>query len=269
VIEELRDRLVQSRVHIERGRIELALVLLGSNSDATRARKRVEQAVEEHTGITPALEIIAIPDSKAFAGLQAALHRDGIAAPTPKAVPAQAIAQVRGTIASIMEKRWPRTHAGAIAATSFRTSGPELVVEVVHLGTALDASTREVLERTLTEDLAEPVRLTDRALPREELAPEKIEDPLFIARLATLLEIARPVEKISVCVVAPAEPAEKPARRANPALEQTVPTIRNMLDRQPRAATVAGPAWRIGFVLGPCVWPTATSSPAEAGPTAQ
>jgi uncharacterized hydrophobic protein (TIGR00271 family) len=269
VIDELRDRVVQSRVHIERGRIELALVLLGSNSEAARARKRVEQAVEEHTGITPALEIIAIPDSKAFAGLQAALHRDGIAAPSPKAAATEAIAQVRGTVASSLEKRWPRTHAGAIAAASFRTSGPELVVEVVHLGTALDASTREVLERTLTEDLAEPVRLTDRALPREELVPEEIEAPEFIARLATLLEIARPVETISVCIVAPPEPTEKPTRRANPALEQTVPTVRDMLDRQPRAATVSGPAWRIGFVLGPCVWPTTTSSPAEAAPTAQ
>lgn len=272
VIERLPYQLVQSRVHVERGRIELNLVLLGSTADAVRARSFVTESVLERTGISPRLEVLAIPDAAAFAGLEAALAREATrslpAAATPARVTAEEAMRLRASIQGSLERRWPKASAGPLALVSIRTAGKNLALDVVHVGKSLDASAVEALELTLKEDLSGPVRLRTQALPAEPILPPADDDLDSVARLARLLEAARAVDEVSVCVLAPAGAVKSATELVGDA--PTIPpkpAVLRLLEREPRVRFVAADVWSIRFVAGPCPEPARVeTTPVGASP---
>ena len=55
--------------------VDLLLVLLGKTADAEASRARLESEIESAAGVVPRIEVLAIPDAKAFAGLESTLRR--------------------------------------------------------------------------------------------------------------------------------------------------------------------------------------------------
>jgi uncharacterized hydrophobic protein (TIGR00271 family) len=260
VIAGLPYRLVQSRVHIERRRIQLTLVLLGSSADAAKARLRVEQGLGVEAGVVPRVEVVAIPDAGAFANLQAALHRDApLPQPPPTALAEQAALAQRG-VRALLDRRWPANAAGRVASLYVESDGGGLILRIVHLGAPLENAARDLLERILSEDAGGPIRVVARALPTNPLTPASLEEPEFLTTFASLLE-ARPAERVSVCLVIP-EPAKKPGARSESGPPKNS-ALRTLLDGRPHVQITQGPSPSVRFVLGSCPESEAAGVPAS------
>jgi uncharacterized hydrophobic protein (TIGR00271 family) len=254
-VARLPSRVVESRVRVERGEVELALVLLGSASDAEATRTRLETELQRIADVAPRLEVFAVPDATAFASLESALRP--AATPIPiRPAPAVQLDEARRLVQSAVERRWPDRAAGSARSVSMTAGATDaLQVEVAHLGAALDEMTRETLERALTEDLERTVTILDVALPAEELVATA-GDIAFVARVAPLLDASRRLASISVCVVQPRQPASPPTRpRGQPREDPLRPIMLGLLDGHPRASFAPGDAWRIRFVAGSCPAP--------------
>lgn len=251
-IARLPSRVVQSRVRVERGEVELALVLLGNTSDADASRVRLDSELRPIAGVTPRLEVLAVPDATAFASLETALRSSASPVPVRPPPPVQ-LDEARRLVQNAVERRWPDRAAGSARSISMTTSTADaLRVEVAHLGTPLDDMTRETLERALSEDLARQVTLLDVALPAGELAPIA-GDLAFVAHVAPLLGASRSLASISVCVVQPPEPPSPATRpKAQPPGDPLRPILLALLDGHPRVSFAPGDTWRIQFVAGPC-----------------
>jgi uncharacterized hydrophobic protein (TIGR00271 family) len=263
VIERLTNRVVQSRVHVERGRIELSLVVLGSSTDAVQARAHIEQAVQKETGITPSVDVVAIPDAAAFASLEAALHRDSVRA-APAAAPIAGITRSQQLVESLVERHWPSRSAGRIAAISLLGGDSPLGLAVVHLGPALDPAAREMLETALAADLGASVRVIDRALPTDPIPIPDLDDVGLLARLGALFETARTIPGVSICADQPAATAKATSPVRQPRAPETKPAIQRLLELQPGVQYAPADDWSIRFARGPCVEP-ATGSEVAGG----
>jgi uncharacterized hydrophobic protein (TIGR00271 family) len=251
VIERLTNRVVQSRVHVERGRIELSLVVLGSSADAVRARAHIEQAVQKETGITPSVDVVAIPDAAAFASLEAALHRDTVRT-APAAAPIAGITRSRQLVESLVERHWPSKSAGRVAAVSLLGGDSSLGLAVVHLGPPLDPSAREMLETALAVDLGGPVRVLDRALPTERIRIPDLDDVALLARLGALFETARSIPDVSICADRPVTTPKPTSPGRQPRTPETKPAILRLLELQPGVQYALADDWSIRFARGPC-----------------
>jgi uncharacterized hydrophobic protein (TIGR00271 family) len=251
VIERLTNRVVQSRVHVERGRIELSLVVLGSSADAVQARAHIEQAVQKETGIKPSVDVVAIPDAAAFASLEAALHRDSVRT-APAAAPIAGITRSRQLVESLVERHWPSRSAGRVAAVSLLGGDSSLGLAVVHLGSALDPSAREMLETALAADLGGPVRVLDRALPTERIRIHDLDDVGLLARLGALFETARTIPDVSICADRPETTPKSTSPGRQPRTPETKPAVLRLLELQPAVQYASADEWSIRFARGPC-----------------
>ena len=114
-IAKVRSRVVQSRVHVERHEIEVVVVLLGKTDDADVTRKRLKSEISHASGVVPHIEVLAVPDANAFAGLESTLIKPHLvegqpvtALPTPDEQMNAARTRVRTTVESF----WATTAAG-------------------------------------------------------------------------------------------------------------------------------------------------------------
>ncbi len=66
-------RIVQSRLHVERRDIELAVVIVGSAAEAKRVEGKLVDEIRRTSGVPPRVRVLAVPDATAFAGLESAM----------------------------------------------------------------------------------------------------------------------------------------------------------------------------------------------------
>lgn len=144
VLAGLSEQVVESRTRVERGEIEISLVLLGSTADAQAVKTRVDGILQQSAGVVPKIDVRAIPDATAFAGLEAALRRPVPALPVASA-PEERLDAARALVQAALAERWPSRSAGRILESSIVLAEP-LGVSIVHLGPGLDAPARETLE---------------------------------------------------------------------------------------------------------------------------
>jgi uncharacterized hydrophobic protein (TIGR00271 family) len=259
-IARLSSRVVQSRIRVERQQVELTLVLAGSTADAEAARELLHTEITEATKVTPRLDVFAVADAKAIAGLEATLRAPALPQLIVERSPALQLDAVRTLVHAAVERRWPSRAVGEPLSSSMTTSGALMTVTVVHLGAPLEPAAVEALERALAEDLEHAVRLQDAAVPSAELAPAEGAEVAFIARLVPWLENAKTTDTISVCVSGPAQvveplpPAPVPAAAPNPASDASLlpAALPELVQRYPRVTLQAAPEWRVRFVVGPC-----------------
>jgi uncharacterized hydrophobic protein (TIGR00271 family) len=199
------SRIVHSKVFVERGQVEVALVILGGTGDADAARALLEGKLTM-AGVEPRLEVTAVPDA---AGLEAALVRQpSPVIPTPKKE-----VSVFGAFASTRDEifgRWPTRATGRPLAISVRTGKLEdqLEVTVWHWGSPVGDAAREVIERSLKDGLNAKLVLEERALSGEPFVPGK--DPSgFIVKLARAIEAANAVDGVVLCITRPDRALEK------------------------------------------------------------
>lgn len=251
------SRVVQTRVRVERHEVEIVLVLLGTAQDADAARARIDGAVRQASGIVPRIEILAVPDAAAFAGLESTLLKPTVVEvarlPPPPSAEEQ-LASARARVRSTIEGLWPTATAGDPLVVDLGTAetGP-LRIRVVHLGEPLSSDGAETLRRAVGTALGRDAQLIDVAVPSAELTREG-GDLQLVARVASGVRATAGVPSVSVCVVQPAEPREGRAARADVELARA---LDGALAVHPRVTASTGERWSVRFVAGACPSPPA------------
>jgi hypothetical protein len=258
-VESLPQRVVERRIRVGRREVEVLVILLGKNSDAEAARARLDGQIRQISGVTPRIDVLAVADATALAGLESMLYKPAPRPPPAPPSPAEKLDGSRAFVRTVIEKAWPARSAGAPLVIELGTSGASLGIRVVHLGQALDAPGREALERSLTEELGQPVLLSSVALPATELT--RADGALrFIAQLAPALRASAGLTGVWVCAEHPPAPTRR--RRAE-GDEQLSSAVRALLAEHPRATLTPGTDWRVRFSLEACAAGSA-SVPTEA-----
>jgi len=155
-------RVVQSHVVIERHEVELVMVLLGTTRDADAARARLGAEIRQVAGVRPRLEILAVPDATAFAGLESTLltpHEVKTATAPPPPSPGQELDDAASTLRATVSALWPKAALGdALAVDLDAATASSLRLRIVHLGTPLSRDGAETLRQAIGARLARDVR---------------------------------------------------------------------------------------------------------------
>jgi uncharacterized hydrophobic protein (TIGR00271 family) len=262
-------RVVQSRVRVERREVDVVVVVLGKAADAERSRARMDAEIRQASGVTPRLEILAVPDANAIAGLESTLLKpQQVIPPTvtvaPPPTPDEQLDASRARVRAALVRLWPTQAAGEPLGVDLDTSdAAPLRVRVLHLGATLGADTLETLRRAATRELGRPVDVVDVAVPQAAVTRE-LGDLAFVARVAAAVRATASVEAVSVCVVRPAEPAR--GRRPAAAELALAQALDEVLAVHPRVTTTLGGPWSVTFSTGPCVTAPAPAGAGDAGP---
>jgi uncharacterized hydrophobic protein (TIGR00271 family) len=252
-------RIVQSRVRVERHEADVLVVVLGSAAQAEQSRHRMDEEIRQASGAIPRLEIVAVADANAVAGLESTfLTRNSIwedsarasaAVTTP--TPGEQLDAARAVVRAAIIAVWPSRTAGTPLAINIDASdGGRLHLQVVHLGPAVAPDTLEVLRTTVGAALSRDIQLDDAAVPSATLTSEADESELaFVARVAGALKAAKLVPSLRICVVRPQAPERK---RRTPAELNFERTLDSLTEDEPRVTTAPGEKWSFKFSLDPC-----------------
>lgn len=243
--------IVQSRVRVERHEVEIVLVLLGKSADADAARARLDGALRKSAGVVPRIEVFAVPDATAFAGLESTLLTPQTAAKatttTLSPTPSEQLETVRTRLLTVVRGLWPTHTVGAPLSIELGMEGP-LTVRIVHVGRALGPVGVEALQKALAAGLAQPVILREVAVPPEPLTRSE-SDLSLVTRVVEALRVTRDLEMVRLCVTRPAETGRKRPSQADTALKQS---FEQLLAEYPRVAFRAGDDWTFQFTTSPC-----------------
>jgi len=275
-IDDEASRVVESRVRIDRHQVDLVMVVVGRTRDAEDMRKRIDAKIRAASGVVPRLEILAVPDAHAIAGIESSLLTSkGTAAPAPIAVPtppSEELEAVRARVHSAIAAVWPEASAGEPAAIDLGTLGEGPVpIRIVHLGSALSADGAEAVRRAIEPALGREVRLVDVAVPQAPLTRDE-GDLNFVAKLSSGVRATLDVPGLKLCVIRPTPGA--PGRRTDGAEAAFEAAADRVLATHPRVTTRSGEAWSAHFVQGECVAPPSAppsaswSAPPTAAPPA-
>lgn len=249
-------RVLQSRARVERHKVDLVAVILGKAKDAEAARERLDAEIRQASGVTPHLEIFAVPDANAIAGLESSLLTPQAATAMPIAPPLpspnEQLDAARDRVRSVVLGLWPEAAAGKVVAVDIGTGdvGP-LHLRVVHLGAPLSQDGAEALRRSIESALGRETRLVDAAVPAMEL-DRAGGDLSFVARVSAGIRAAAGAPEVSVCVTRPEERVRRATARANAELALALDEV---LASHPRVTAVAGGEWNVRFVAGSCAPP--------------
>jgi hypothetical protein len=247
-------RVVQSRVRVERREVEVVVVVLGQAADAEQSRARLDAEIRQASGVTPRLEILAVPDANAIAGLQSTLlkpqHVESLPLATPPPTPEEQLDSSRARVRATLLGLWPSDSVGVPIAVDVGTSeNAPLRIRVVHLGGAVAADNVETIQKVLTRELERPVAIIDVAVPNSALTREDGDLP-FVARTAAAVRAIVGIGTLSVCVIRPAEPER--GRRTSKAEADLGRALDEVFAQHPRVSTLRGGPWRVSFANGPC-----------------
>lgn len=248
-------RVVQSRVRVERKEVDVQLVVLGKSSDAEQIRARLDGELRQASGVAPRIEVLAVPDADALAGLESSLATPRyFDRPIEVAVPTDE-EQLRSQLErsrKALDGLWPRQARGAPLRIEIDTAANEtLRLRVTHLGAPLTEDAREALERSVGAKLEQNVELVATALDDGELTRDG-GDLRFIARVAAGLAQAASEPSIHVCVERP-KPRERRNRNRGAAADAALfAALDPLLASSPRVTTSEGDEWKVQFLAGSC-----------------
>jgi uncharacterized hydrophobic protein (TIGR00271 family) len=248
-IASLPGRVVESRVRVERGEIDLDLFLLGGRADADVARKRLTEAIRPVARSAPRIDVQAVTDAGEFEALEQSLRK-----PAPTAVvetapppPPRSAVDVLADATSALEKRWPSTSAGAPLRVDATLVDGRLEIAVLHLGAPVEPATIEAVEGALFDDLGADVTLRAAAIPADPMVPS-LDEPTSFAALAVALERVRRAPSVRICLSVPAtekgRPESAPARKLRTA-------VAALVGEGPRVTRSEGPL-AVWFADGAC-----------------
>jgi hypothetical protein len=255
-------RVVESRSQVARHGVELVVVVLGTAKDADAARARLTARVKQASGIKPKIEVLAVPDATAFAGLESTLlsPRPAIAAPEPSSLAAQALKtsdRLRAALAEI----WPAGAAGEILSIATQQGDDaSLLIRIAHWGQPIDAAAREALQKSLSKTLEGATSVETAALTAQPITRRE-GDLVFIARATAAARAARPILDVGVCLTRPdVGEAKFPLSAQDRALARALDAE---LASQQRLTTLSGSTFELQLTRGACAG--SNSSPIPAG----
>jgi uncharacterized hydrophobic protein (TIGR00271 family) len=256
------NRVVETRARVEHHEVDVVVVLLGKADDAAKVRRRMDVEIRAVAGVTPRIEVVAVPDASAFAGLESSLLKPRPAAVTAAAPSAdEQLNAARARIRTALEPLWPAAVVGAplLVELGMDEAGP-LAIRVAHVGPALGRDALEAVARALGAALGRPTSISDTAVPeRVERGDDDFE---FIARLSSALRAATGISQLNVCVTRPTE--RNSARKLSPADSKLARAVDRLLAEQAHSTVTGGQSWNVRFSEESCVAPV--DSPPAAVP---
>jgi hypothetical protein len=252
VLSRLPQRIVHSKVFVERGTVEIALVVLGTASDAIQSKGFLLDELKRVTDAPPRLDVFAVPDA---AGVEEALLRNSKPVSVP-AKPAVNIADAQIALQDAVTRVWPMKAAGAPLAISL-SAEPDSALRIVvfHLGEPLDKAAREIVEKSVTASLGTASTLDDRALP-PTLTPTGPTDTAFALRVAGVVHDVKRVGDLRICLTLPDESAPKDAKeerkKVDPKVEFSTTQLKALARSSDRITTLQGESLQAVIVEGQC-----------------
>lgn len=247
-------RVVQSRVRVERHEVDVVVVVLGKAADAERIRATLDGELRKAAGVTPRIEVFAVADANAIAGLESSLLSSRrIETPAvPQPSEQEQLADVTARVRQVVTEVWPERTSGVPLAIELGTepTGP-LALRVTHLGAPISPEAQETLRRAISKELERDVGISALFIPAAPLTREA-GDLALVAQVAAALRVAAGLD-LHVCVIRPAE-----RRRVLPADAALATALDVLLAGQPRVTTTTGTTWSVQFVDGDCPAPPAS-----------
>jgi uncharacterized hydrophobic protein (TIGR00271 family) len=246
-----RAQVVHSRARVEHHSVEVVVVLLGKTSDAEAARSRLDSQIRQASGIVPRVEVLAIPDATAFAGLESTLQAphdlsvQSLAAPSPDEQLETARARVRSAVRGV----WPSAAVGEPLVIDVDTVKDALTLRVVHLGPTLGPDATEMFRKGVEAALERETALVDVPVPAAELTRGE-GDLTFVSRVTSGVLATVGVPMVTVCVAEQAGPAG--GRRPKKEDVELARAMGDVLAMHPRVTKTTGEEWSVRFVQGKC-----------------
>jgi uncharacterized hydrophobic protein (TIGR00271 family) len=261
-IARVTNRVVETRARIEHHEVDVVLVLLGKAAEAVEVRHRMDAEIRKVAGVTPRIEVVAVPDASAFAGLESSLLTPRPGAATPPAPSSdEQLNAVRARIRAALDPLWPTAVAGRPLLVDLRMddAGP-LAIRVAHIGPALGEDALEAVARAVGAAIERPTSIIDVAVPeRVERADDDLE---FIAGLSSALQAAANISQVNVCVTRlPSRGSERKLATADAKLARAV---EGLLAERAGLTVTDGDSWKVRFSEESCVPPGAARSAAPA-----
>ncbi len=273
------DRSVRTNLSVDSSAVRVQLALMGSPEEAQAVEQELRVRVAAVAGLTPQVDVTAVPDDVALRRIAEAVAAPR-PAPAPRPVPVLAAAALRKPIDDALASHWPAS-AGAIQrwVIDFGADGPP-VVHVEYVGEPLGAAAEALLGDFLGLALGEPIRVRAEPVLMGTWIGGSEPDTAFVGHLARALAAAerepqlracvrrpRPVEPEPVAAPPPRSPASGAPAPPRPASERPNPSSADALLEAfaGRAVDVSeGPAWAVELTIGPC--PAPEPPPPVAGP---
>jgi uncharacterized hydrophobic protein (TIGR00271 family) len=245
---------VQSTIRVERHRVVVRLVAIGTEADAATLKKRLADRIRAAAGVDPDVDVVAVPDAAALARAQdAATDRDDRA---PPALPEVDLAPAQRALERALGA-WPTEASGPLLA--WRLSLPnrgDARVDVLHLGPPLGPAAVSLLASALSSALHATVRIGDVALNAEPLVVASAAGAAWLARAVDALEPLRafPDAEVSACIVLP------PYRESDGITPAAVTAFAD-----PRVALREGDTFRLHWSASSCA-PAGDAGSADGAP---
>ncbi|MBA2293113.1 MAG: DUF389 domain-containing protein [Gemmatimonadales bacterium] len=238
ILAELVPNAVQQVVRIERGRVELRLLVVSDSIGPVDVERRLSTAIAAATGVEPVVQVVAVADLAALARARSSqVEKVPMAA---EIIPA--VDQARGRLSTILERSWPRG-AGALAGWRLEVApaGPPTVV-VHHLGPPMGPVAEELLATALAPALDIRPRIADRPLDVAILSPGR-DTAAWLARVDTALQVAPWVNSVLACL----------AVRALDSASTWEDSLRRRATLNPRTVRIdTASQWQFQWRRGPC-----------------
>jgi uncharacterized hydrophobic protein (TIGR00271 family) len=244
---------VQTHLRVERNEVEVRLVLLGTTEQAEASSARLDEEIRALAGVEPRIEVLAIPDAKAFAGLASSMVAP-LAPPVAPVVPAptktEQLEAARSHVRAAVTRMWPASAAGEPLAIELSALGDLLRVHVVHIGAPLGAVGLETMNRSVSALLEREVVMQDVAIPAESITRSD-GDLLFVSRVSAALGASAAArDLINICATEPPQ-APKPAREDVDERE-LADFVRGLLAQHTRVTTEQAQGWSVRFTADDC-----------------
>jgi uncharacterized hydrophobic protein (TIGR00271 family) len=253
-------RVVESKSQVARHAIDLVVVLVGKSTEAEAARSRLSQRIERASGVTPSIEVLAVPDATAFAGLESTLLTPRpTAVASPRTAPVAEALKTTTRFESALRQAWPSASAGALLSVSLKAGeGDKLVLQATHWGRPLGAAAREVLENALSGSLEGPIAVESVAVNGQPIT--RLDgDLLFLARAAAAVSAARSAAGVGICLDRPDTDETKSLMAPND--KELARALDALLEAQPGLTTLSGKSFELRLTRGACVGTGGASTP--------
>jgi len=244
-------RVVESKAQVARHGVDLVVVVLGKTREADATRLRLARRIERVSGVKPSIEVLAVPDATAFAGLESTLltPRPKVATAEPTPLADEAVKTSAAVRAALIEL-WPTNSVGEVLGLSIEEAQTKgLRLRVAHWGNPLGAAGREALEKALTGLLGGPITIESMAVPAEPIT-RRDGDLTFIARATAAAASVRLATGVGICLTRPdlgetQSPLPKEDRELARALDV-------LLQEQPGLTTLSGKSFALQVTRGAC-----------------
>ncbi|WP_437640524.1 DUF389 domain-containing protein [Sorangium sp. So ce854] len=259
MLDGLPQSTVRSSLTVEHGAVAVRLVTLGRADEAERIEQDLRGKIAAVAGMTPKVDVIAVPDSSALEAMAASV-RSTAAAPIDVVRKEPELVLLRQELTASIAGAWPHA-AGPLVTWRLRFPDNEpAVVEVVHVGPALGDAAAELLGRELRRALGAEIAVEDRAISPEPIVAERAGGWPWLHEARQALAWVDEVESLHGCVEVPPAPGEGGGEEIAPVLAalRSLPAL-----RADRVHVREGERWRAVVSVAPCAPPR--PAPAGAG----